>query len=103
MSEPGGRVPAVGLALFISFVAVQINRKQQAVNPMGVIGEMIDFTVLLVFLEAAIVSGPAAFPLCSPNLKMIEQNLFYVNLPSVARTTIPPSAVTERTALSPVQ
>lgn len=63
MSEPGGRDPALGWALFISFVAVQINRKQQAANPMGVIGEMIDFTVLLVFLEAAFVSGPAAFPL----------------------------------------
>lgn len=54
MSEPGGRVPAQGLALLISFVAVQINRKKQAANPMGVIGDMIDFTALLVFLEADI-------------------------------------------------
>lgn len=61
MSGPGARVPAVGLALLTSPVAVQINRKQ-AVNLMGVRGEMIDFTVLLVFLEAAIVSWSCSFP-----------------------------------------
>lgn len=58
----------MGLALLISFVAVQINREKQAADPMGVIGEMIDFTALLVGLEAAIVNGPAALHPCSPNL-----------------------------------
>lgn len=60
----------MGLALLISFVTIQINRKKQAADPMGVIGEMIDFTALLVGLEAAIVSGPAAFHPCSPNLNI---------------------------------
>lgn len=37
-----GRVAAMGLALLLSSVAVQINRRKQAVNPMSLVGATVD-------------------------------------------------------------
>lgn len=63
----------MGLALLISFVAVQINRKKQAADPMGMIEEMIDFTALLAGLEAAIVNGPV----CSFSSMFTKLEIFF--------------------------